>query len=30
MRSGEAVAQITGIGPNGFDYVDHADDPRKK
>ena len=30
MRSGESVAQITGVGPNGFDYVDHADDPRKK
>jgi quercetin dioxygenase-like cupin family protein len=30
MRSGEAVAQITGIGPNGFKYVDQADDPRKK
>lgn len=29
MRSGEAVAQITGVGPNGFEYVDHADDPRK-
>ena len=29
MRSGEAVAQISGIGPSGIEYVDHADDPRK-
>jgi len=30
MRSGEAVVQISGIGPSGIDYVDHADDPRTK
>ena len=29
MRSGEAVVQISGIGPSGIDYVDHADDPRQ-
>ena len=28
MRSGEAVVQITGVGPSGIDYVDRADDPR--
>jgi quercetin dioxygenase-like cupin family protein len=28
-RSGEAVVQITAVGPTGIDYVDHADDPRK-
>lgn len=30
MRSGEAVVQISGVGPSGLSYVDHADDPRKK
>jgi|SRR5690242_17748975 quercetin dioxygenase-like cupin family protein len=29
MRSGEAVVQITGVGPSGIDYVDADDDPRK-
>ena len=29
MRSGEAVVQISGVGPSGIDYVDAADDPRK-
>ena len=29
MRSGEAVVQITGVGPTGIDYVEPADDPRK-
>jgi mannose-6-phosphate isomerase-like protein (cupin superfamily) len=28
MRSGEAVVQVSGVGPSGIDYVDHADDPR--
>jgi quercetin dioxygenase-like cupin family protein len=28
-RSGEAVVQISGVGPSGTEYVDHADDPRK-
>lgn len=28
MRSGEAVVQISGVGPSGIEYVDHADDPR--
>ena len=28
-RSGEAVVQVTGVGPSGIEYVDHADDPRK-
>jgi quercetin dioxygenase-like cupin family protein len=30
MRSGEAVVQVSGIGPSGIEYVDHADDPRTK
>ena len=30
MRSGEAVVQISGIGPSGIEYVEAADDPRKK
>ena len=30
MRSGEAVVQISGVGPSGIEYVDHDDDPRKK
>jgi quercetin dioxygenase-like cupin family protein len=29
MRSGEAVVQVSGVGPSGIDYVDHDDDPRK-
>jgi quercetin dioxygenase-like cupin family protein len=29
MRSGEAVVQISGVGPSGIEYVDHADDPRQ-
>jgi quercetin dioxygenase-like cupin family protein len=29
MRSGEAVVQVSGVGPSGIEYVDHADDPRK-
>jgi mannose-6-phosphate isomerase-like protein (cupin superfamily) len=29
MRSGEAVVQISGVGPSGIEYVDHDDDPRK-
>src|SRR5262249_42437712 len=29
MRSGEAIVQISGVGPSGIDYADHADDPRK-
>ena len=28
MRSGEAVVQISGVGPSGIEYIDHADDPR--
>jgi quercetin dioxygenase-like cupin family protein len=28
-RSGEAVVQISAVGPTDIDYVDHADDPRK-
>ncbi len=28
MRSGEAIVQISGIGPSGTEYVDRADDPR--
>lgn len=27
-KSGEYVAQVTAIGPLGFEYVDAADDPR--
>ncbi len=30
MRSGEAIVQISGVGPSGIEYVDHADDPRGK
>lgn len=30
MRSGEAVVQITGVGPSGIDYVEASDDPRKR
>lgn len=30
MRSGEAVVQISGVGPTGIGYVDPDDDPRKK
>jgi hypothetical protein len=29
MRSGEAVVQISGVGPSGIEYVDHDDDSRK-
>jgi len=29
MRSGEAVVQISGVGPSGIEYVDHSDDPRQ-
>ena len=29
MKSGEAVVQISGVGPSGIEYVDHADDPRQ-
>jgi hypothetical protein len=29
MRSGEAVVQVSGVGPSGIEYVDRADDPRK-
>jgi quercetin dioxygenase-like cupin family protein len=29
MRSGEAIVQISGVGPSGIDYIDHADDPRR-
>jgi quercetin dioxygenase-like cupin family protein len=28
-RSGEAVVQVTGVGPSGIEYVDRADDPRQ-
>ena len=28
-RSGDAVVQITGVGPSGIQYVDPADDPRR-
>ena len=28
MRSGEAVVQISGLGPSGIEYMDHSDDPR--
>ena len=30
MRSGEAVVQVSGVGPSGIEYVDRADDPRKR
>ena len=30
MRSGEAVVQVSGVGPSGIEYVDPADDPRRK
>jgi quercetin dioxygenase-like cupin family protein len=30
MRSGEAVVQVSGVGPSGIEYVDHSHDPRKK
>jgi quercetin dioxygenase-like cupin family protein len=30
MRSGEAVVQISGVGPTGIGYVDPDEDPRKK
>jgi quercetin dioxygenase-like cupin family protein len=30
MRSGESVVQVSGMGPTGIDYVDAADDPRKR
>lgn len=30
MKSGEAVVQISSIGPSATDYINHADDPRKK
>ena len=29
MRSGEAVVQISGVGPSGIEYVHHSDDPRQ-
>ena len=29
-KSGEYVTQVTGIGPLGIEYLDHADDPRKE
>lgn len=29
MRSGEAIVQISGVGPSGIAYVDRSDDPRK-
>ncbi|WP_340313647.1 cupin domain-containing protein [Rhizorhabdus argentea] len=29
-RSGEYVTQVTGMGPLGIDYVDPADDPRRR
>jgi mannose-6-phosphate isomerase-like protein (cupin superfamily) len=29
MRSGEAVVQVSGVGPSGIEYIDHSDDPRK-
>jgi quercetin dioxygenase-like cupin family protein len=29
-KSGEYVTQVTGEGPLGLDYVDEADDPRKR
>jgi quercetin dioxygenase-like cupin family protein len=28
-RSGEAVVQISGVGPSGIEYLDHGDDPRQ-
>jgi quercetin dioxygenase-like cupin family protein len=28
-RSGDAVVQISAVGPTEIEYVDHADDPRK-
>ncbi len=30
MRSGEAVVQVSGVGPSGIEYIDPADDPRRK
>jgi hypothetical protein len=29
-KSGEYVAQVTGIGPLGFEYVNSSDDPRNE
>lgn len=29
-KSGEYVSQVSAIGPLGLEYVNHADDPRKK
>jgi quercetin dioxygenase-like cupin family protein len=29
MRSGEAVVQVSGVGPSGIEYIDHSHDPRK-
>lgn len=29
-KSGEYVAQVTAIGPLGFEYIDPNDDPRKQ
>ena len=30
MRSGEAVVQISGTGPSAIEYVEPADDPRRR
>lgn len=29
-KSGEYIAQVTGIGPLGFEYIDPQNDPRKQ